>query len=71
MSLKLQIGIISSELICNGPWKPRRKHASLIWNNLIYIFGGFDGGENITINYYSYYLYYCYSYSYSFSSYYY
>ena len=38
--------MLTSQLVCIGPWKPRRKHASLLWNNSIYIFGGFDGGRD-------------------------
>jgi hypothetical protein len=36
-------------LVCSGPWKSRRKHASVIWNDCIYIFGGFDGGQQLNL----------------------
>lgn len=40
--------MIESQVICCGPWKPRRKHATVVWNDAIYLFGGFDGGMVIT-----------------------
>ncbi len=37
--------MIESRLLSQGPWTPRRKHATIIWNQNIYILGGFDGGK--------------------------
>lgn len=58
MKKEIKKDIINSQLISYGPWKVRRKHTSIIWNNFIYLFGGFNGGNSISDSFYCYYYYY-------------